>query len=397
MNRFACFLAAALPLFLPMLAQAAEGLPEIRTYPFGQLWAQELEAAHRLHSVVLHNTAVVNRSAAPLQVEAMRMEVLRGDEVVLARLLHARDLDRAAAGGSQLHAAGMMEAVKFQFAPDRLFGTGVKVSATRTLQPGDALYIPVQVFAWPGEGAALRITADFAGTVPDATATLPIRHGSVEGTWRLPLDGRWIAGAASTLHSHHRWAVPEEFAYDFLRFGASGTTFEGDGARVTDYYAYGAPVLAPAEGEVVAAVDGRPDNLEGMRQPGESLDGYRKRLLENQAALLASGLQAIAGNHVILRHREGVHSVYAHLKPGSVRVKPGAKVAAGDVLGEVGQSGNSTEPHLHFHLCDAPDALLCVGLPVAFDNVQIPGAERARQIQSGDLVETVPAGEAQER
>jgi hypothetical protein len=78
--------------------------------------------------------------------------------------------------------------------------------------------------------------------------------------------------------------------------------------------------------------------------------------------------------------------VYAHLKPGSVLVKPDEVVTRGQQIAAVGSSGSSTEPHLHFQVCDAPDPLLCAGIPARFENIEIYGALQERQLQSGDLV-----------
>jgi murein DD-endopeptidase MepM/ murein hydrolase activator NlpD len=361
---------------------------EVRFHPRQQLWSYELASARNLNSAVLHNTAIVNRGTTPVVVGQVRFEVLRKDEVVLSRTLHATDLDAAAKGGHALAAARMFDLLKFQFSPDELFGGKPVLAATRTLAPGESLYLPHQVFAFPGRPDLVRITVDYEGATGDTVATLPLRHGTVAGHYRFPLHGRWVAGAGSTLHGHHRWVVPEEFAFDLVRYGASGSTYGGDGTRVTDYYAYAQPVFATADGEVVAKLDILPDNIAAMRRPGETLAHYMQRLLAGQDALLAAGTQAIAGNHVVVRHAEGVYSFYGHLRPGSVGVAAGDRVKAGQALGAVGTSGNSTEPHLHFHLCDAPDPLQCAGLPVAFDDVEIPVSEGPRQIQSGDLLET---------
>ena len=94
----------------------------------------------------------------------------------------------------------------------------------------------------------------------------------------------------------------------------------------------------------------------------------------------------MAGNHVVIDHGNGEYSLYAHLKPGSILVKPGNRVTAGTVLAQLGSSGNSTEPHLHFQVCDAADALMCAGIPVQFNNVSLPFADYPRPVQSGDVV-----------
>ena len=85
-------------------------------------------------------------------------------------------------------------------------------------------------------------------------------------------------------------------------------------------------------------------------------------------------------------HGKSEYSFYAHLQRGSVRVHKGDRVKAGDVVGKLGSSGNSTEPHLHFHVCDSNDPLMSAGIPVNFSNVTIQWADVPRPIQSGDVV-----------
>lgn len=380
------FLAAAL--LLASAASQAAVQAELRAYPTGQVWAYELEAARQLHSVVIHNTAVHNTGDAPLRIDGLRFELLRGGDVVLAKTLHAADVTHAVKTGQALQASGLFKTLGFQFSPETLLGAQGQLAASAELSPGQVLYIPVQVLAFSGKPEQVRIRVDFAGHAPDAEMQLTVNYGSAPGKFRFPLTGRWQAGAGSTLHSHHRWAVPEEFAFDFVQFGASGGTHANDGSRVTDYYAYGKPVLAAADGEVVAALGTLPDNADAMRRPGEALAAYQQRLLENQSVLLAGDIGAIPGNHLIVRHADGVYSVYGHLRPGSLKVANGDSVKAGQPIAEVGSSGNSTEPHLHFHVCDAPHALSCVGIPVEFEDVEIPVSESPRRIQSGDMVET---------
>jgi murein DD-endopeptidase MepM/ murein hydrolase activator NlpD len=201
----------------------------------------------------------------------------------------------------------------------------------------------------------------------------------------LPLEGMWYDGSGPSLHTHHRWAVPEEFAHDFTRIGADGLPYSGDGTQFTDYYAYGQPVLAAADGQVVAVLNDEPEDATLMQRAGEPLEAYLQRIVERQGEQLKRGTRGLVGNHVIIQHG-GEYSLYAHLKPGSVLVKPDDKVTRGQQIASVGSSGSSTEPHLHFQVCDAPDALACAGIPAQFENVEIYGALQPRQLQSGDLV-----------
>jgi murein DD-endopeptidase MepM/ murein hydrolase activator NlpD len=305
-------------------------------------------------------------------------------------------LDALAKGGAALCASGMLQLVDFQFAPKQLFGMEKPtLSAQRTLAPDAAFYLPQQLFAFNGRPEQLRVSAEFSGDKAPAPASgaLTIRHGSAPGKYRFPLEGRWLVGAGATPHNHHRWAVPEEFALDIVQIGAGGLSYRGYGSKMRDYYAYGADVLAAADGEVVAVLNNVPDNTKMLRRAKESLHDYQQRLRASQDAMLADARESIPGNHVILRHDvEGgpVYSVYAHLQPESNQLKVGDQLKAGARLGALGGSGNSTEPHLHFHLCDAPDALKCAGMPVSFDNIEIPLSDWDRAIQSGDTVITLP-------
>lgn len=382
--------ALALALGLGLTGAAAAAEVEVRFHPDKQVWAHQLEAARNLGSVVLPNTAVVNRGQAPVTVAQVRYDVVRGGEVVVSRLLGARDLDALAGRGDALARSGMLSLLDFQFAPARLFGEGVEVAAARTLAPGKALYVPTQLLAFAGQPDRVRVTVEFEGDDTDAIGTLSIRHGSAPGHFRFPVEGRWFLAAGSTPHSHHRWVVPEEFALDLVRIGEGGRTHRGDGARMQDYYAYGAPVLAVADGEVVAVLESVPDNVGMLRRKDEALADYQRRVIEGQGAMLAAGV--LAGNYVILRHSEDVHSVYGHLAPDSVPVAVGDRVRAGQRIGALGGSGNSTEPHLHFQLCDAPSALQCAGMPVQFDNIELPYSDYPRQIQTGDLIDATRAG-----
>jgi len=119
-----------------------------------------------------------------------------------------------------------------------------------------------------------------------------------------------------------------------------------------------------ADGIVVVVKDGIPENVPGRTSRAVPIT-----------------LETVGGNHVIIDIAGGRYAFYAHLKPGSVRVHPGEHVRRGQVIGRVGNSGNSTEPHLHFHLSDGPSPLGSEGLPYAYDSFEIVG--RCRSVGAG--------------
>jgi murein DD-endopeptidase MepM/ murein hydrolase activator NlpD len=277
----------------------------------------------------------------------------------------------------------MIDTLAFQFGGPALLPQDTSLAGARVLKPGTALLLMHQVLTFDGKRDSVRVNVQTLTGMNEAS--LFILANPSNTAFALPLEGMWYDGAGPSLHTHHRWAVPEEFAHDFTRIGANGLAYSGDGTRLADYYAYGQPVLAAAAGEVIAVLNDEPEDATLLQRAGEALDAYLRRIVERQNQQLAHGARGIVGNHVIVRHGDE-YSLYAHLKPASVLVKPGESVSRGQQIASVGNSGSSTEPHLHFHVCDGPDVLLCAGIPARFENVEIYGALQPRQLQSGDLV-----------
>jgi hypothetical protein len=163
---------------------------------------------------------------------------------------------------------------------------------------------------------------------------------------RLPFEGTWYVAAEHSYLDAHKRFIAEAYAYDFLQIGVNGKSYQHDGKSNTDYYAYGQKVVAAREGTVVLVRNDVAENV-----PGET-----------------TNLTTPGGNVVVIDHGNNQFGYYAHLKPFSIVVKAGARVKAGDVLGEVGNSGDSPEPHLHFHVMNNPDPAQGDGIPVVFEN-----------------------------
>lgn len=170
--------------------------------------------------------------------------------------------------------------------------------------------------------------------------------------------GRWVA----IVGPHRRALQPvngalrngQRFAIDFsARLDGAGRTHVADPDENSSYFNYRQPVLAVGSGRVVEAVDRYPDQVPNHPTP-------------------VTGAAA-NGNHVILRLGRGVFAAYAHLAPGSVRVRPGEQVRAGQVIGKLGNSGGSHGPHLHFQLMNRPSILDADGLPFVLDRFRLRG------------------------
>ena len=180
-----------------------------------------------------------------------------------------------------------------------------------------------------------------------ATKAAPEKH---QTPLSLPFKGRWLVfwgGDTIELNYHHD--VPNQrFAFDLLGVGDDGKTRRGDGARNEDYYAFGREVLAPADGMVVEVIEGVRDNIPGTMNPFSAV-----------------------GNCVIIQHRADEVSVLAHFKQGSIVVKAGDKVKGGQLLGQCGNSGNSSEPHVHYHLQNSPVLPDGLGIKCVFQKLAV--------------------------
>ncbi len=357
---------------------------EVRFYPTEKVRAYELDADRGVRSVVLQNVAIINDGDEDVTISQVMLEVTERGVTQEIKPLRAADLDRMAAAGAGLQSSGMLATLAFQFGGTALLPKGISLSGTRVLKPGTALLVPQQVLAYSGKRDGIRVNVQTRSGMQEATLFISTLLTS-RASFALPLEGMWYDGAGPSLHSHHRWAVPQEFAHDFMRIGANGLSYSGEGKSFTDYYAYGQPVMAAADGQVVAVLDGEPEDVTLLQQAGEPLETYVQRIVGRQNQQLARGAPGIIGNHIVVRHGDE-YSLYAHLKPGSLRVKAEDTVTRGQQIAAVGSSGSSTEPHLHFHVCDGPDVMACAGIPAKFENVEIYGALTMRQPQSGDMV-----------
>lgn len=190
-----------------------------------------------------------------------------------------------------------------------------------------------------------------------------------------PVRGRWAAlnSPATKVPSHGLRAYGQAYAIDILHPRPPGTPPAigwGLGMEEPERFpSFGEPVYAVADGMVVATSSRQRDHLSRTTYPSLAylltVEGFLREL---------GGARFVLGNHVILDHGDGVYSAYAHLRRSSVRVAVGDRVRAGEQLGEVGNSGNSSEPHLHVQLMDDPSVTGAAGLPFRWRDIElVPG------------------------
>lgn len=341
-----------------------------------------------VQSALLQGFAVINNGDKPAKLTHVLFQIKEQRDNRDMRWLLPADIARAAKGAPQV--AALAQIFPFQLCNGELLA-GAKLATSELLAPGEAVVFTHQPFTWKGKRDAMEVVAvtEVDGVPRNDLISRPIVQGVSKTELLYPVAGRTYAGVAASLHTPHRWASIEEFALDIAALAPTGLTYRGKGTKLSDYAGFGRPIRAVASGKVVAASDGMEDNAAMLKRPEESDEAYLARLQDGQMALLSKGIAAVLGNHVVIDHGIGEYSIYAHLKQGSVRFAKGAEVAAGETIGLLGSSGNSTEPHLHFQICDGPDVATCRPIPPNFTGYRIMFEFGPRTIQSGDIVDTV--------
>jgi Peptidase family M23 len=177
-----------------------------------------------------------------------------------------------------------------------------------------------------------------------------------------PLDGpNWLDGNSCCDMTAHRMAanpingkiyLAERFAIDYVQLTPDFRLFNGDPTKPESYPYFGAPIHAVADGKVVAVVDNLPEQVAGKSPTGLPLDQY-------------------GGNHIVQDIGDGNFAFYAHLKTGSITVKPGDDLKSGQSIAALGNTGNTDAPHLHFHIMDGPDPLASNGLPFVIKSFRL--------------------------
>jgi hypothetical protein len=202
-----------------------------------------------------------------------------------------------------------------------------------------------------------KITLDASDKISGLSVTPPGSGPAADSTvvprsrtpMQLPFRGEWYVfwGGDNEKVNCHVSARGQRRAADLIIKGTDGLSRKDTGRRNEDYFVYGKQILAAAPGTVVTAIDGVPDNEPGSMNP----------------------LCAV-GNCLIIDQGSNEYAVYAHLKPGSLRVHRGDKVRKGQLLALCGNSGNSSEPHFHFHVQDNAILQDGAGITPYFTNVK---------------------------
>ncbi len=244
---------------------------------------------------------------------------------------------------------------------------------TNVLAPGQSAIVWLDVVIDGGatpptditHSVDLNVSKPFPGVVPPRLTqdVAPVTVSDAKPvSIAPPLDGsNWLSANSCCDMTAHRMAVnpmngqlwmSERFAIDYVQLTDDHRLFTGDPTKLDSYAYFGAPIHAVGGGKVITVVDNLPEQVPSKTPVGLPLEQY-------------------GGNHVVQDLGDGKYAFYAHLQPGSITVKEGDELTAGQQIAEMGNSGNSDAPHLHFHVMDGPHPLASNGLPFVFDSFRL--------------------------
>jgi len=277
---------------------------------------------------VFFHIVVHNQSKSPLAIEWIRFDLTNSDGIDFS---------------GQYSGKALMDLFDSAIDRHRIEPTPKK---TLDLFPDQRKAISDIFFDCPvgfiGEAAVIQVQYEIGGVFQTTKVSTTLKR-SPAFIGQLPFEGVWYVQNEHGYLDLHKRYLAEAFAYDFIQIGANGKSYQQDGAHNSDYYAYGKKVLAAKDGTVVFV---RTDIVEN--DPGRT------------------NVNTPGGNVVVIDHGENQFGYYAHLRPNSITLKVGTKVKAGDPIGEVGNSGESTEPNLHIHVMTNPDPNMADGIPMLF-------------------------------
>lgn len=326
---------------------------------------RKLEEIERVESsFFLRAVRIENNSSNKIQLNQYQLEIQR-DSKTLRTIIYNEEMIKKMAEdvSNTLDRLANPESLKF------FLGTGEfwkkEHFSSNSLEENQETGFRVEHFTYmnkePVEQLKLTVFYTENNEEKKEEVIIPLKQYTCKNSYIFPLKGAWIPVNTFDNPYEHRRMHSQEFGFDLVKVDKEMNLIPTSGKKNEMFSFYEEKVIAIADGVVVGSFDQIPENPAA----GELLSQE-----EIGKIFMESGILPVAaGNYVVIEHLGEEHSFYAHLIPNSLKVKTGDKVKQGQVLGLLGNSGNSTAPHLHFQLMQGPNPLTARGLPCKFNNL----------------------------
>ena len=319
----------------------------------------------RLHFVY----ELVLTDANPTPATLKKIEVLDASDPskILASYADQELLVRLRSAGS-----GPADNATIEFNGTRIFLVDFTMAGTATPPARLLHHLELLGAGSPSRKAEAPVPLSYDVAPLDVLRKVPEISPPLSGKGWVALNGCCGPGVhrATGLPVNGEIYFAQRFAIDWMRLDEAGRLVHGDAADVQNYSAYGADVLAVADGTVVDTLNDLDDQKPGSLPDPKTIT-----------------IQNVDGNHVVLDLGDGVYAFYAHMQKGSVAVAVGDRVKRGQVLGKLGNTGNTSAPHLHFHLMEGSSVLGSNGIPYVIDSFELAGEVSAAAFAAATGVE----------
>ncbi len=317
---------------------------------------------HLVYELVLINTS-------PTPATLKKVSVVDASDP--ARILASFE-DHALLERLRLANSGPAESPTIEFNGARLFLIDFTMDAAATPPARLLHHLELLGAGTPSRKAGTPVALNYTVAPIDLSRILPVIGPPLAGKGWVALNGCCAPGVhrASGLPVNGQIYFAQRFAIDWMRLDNAGRLVHGDAANVRNYTAYGSDILAVADGTVVDTLN--------------DLDDQKPGTLPDPSTIT---VENVDGNHVVLDLGDGVYAFYAHMQKGSVAVAVGDHVKRGQILGKLGNTGNTSAPHLHFHLMDGPSVLGSNGIPYVIDSFDLDGQVPAADFAAATGVE----------
>ena len=287
------------------------------------------------------------------------------------------------------------------FVDSNAMSPSIELVPKRRVEPGETLEVFNPIAELPSEHKferidfSLRFVSEDTVNLESKISIKPVIYGQ-KALLDLPFTGVCLVTDGHDFTAHHRriplmnpylgrtgiTANSVRFAYDFMLADRNGNVCKGDGSRLEDFYSWGEPVKSPGDGVIVSAVHDKVDNPVSKPLPPIAPELYERLRSQAFERLEKDGMEEFSGNHVIIDHGQGEFSLIDHMQKDSVKVHVGDEVTRGTVIGNIGNSGDSGTPHIHYGLQNGKNTLSSEGLPSKFRTFELLSGTTAKRIEN---------------
>src|SRR3989339_325781 len=319
---------------------------------------------HKIFELMVHGIELKNISASQIIIKKVTYTLAKKNEAISATIFEGKTLENEFTKSSHRFNNTLMKNLNFlSFWLSKNFKGSSEYSPSNKLKENEKTLITNNYsFLKSITPTKLIVQVEYKSNQLNkiCTKTFNLKKYKLKNKYIFPLRGiAWALNGPATGVSHHRQTTSQEFGYDICILDGQANLFKNRGNKNTDFPTYKKEIISPANGTVVLVKDGLPENKK---------IGVTPELTEERISKWGL-IHAAAGNVIIINHGKNEYSFIAHCVPGSIKVEEGQKVKQGQVLALLGNSGNSTGPHLHYHLMDGPDMMKNRSLPIVFSNI----------------------------